>query len=272
MTTHEAPPSRSDFWALVHPHTGDLTHARPVPGGHSSDVTALVECAKGRFFVKAVPNRPGGRRDSITREQLINEAVRPVSPALRWHTESDEWIVLGFEFVEGRPSEFAPGSPDLPTVVGLLNRIGGLKLPEVAQDWDETRWDRFVANEADTALFRGDALLYTDINPGNLLIGDRDAWAVDWAWPTRGAGFIDPARLVVQLIAAGHSPRSAEDWAAGCTAWVNADPGAIDAFAAANLRMNRRFADRNPEASWLTAMVAAAQAWTDHRGIPETGL
>ncbi|MEV5509202.1 hypothetical protein [Streptomyces orinoci] len=261
-------PSR-DFWALVQPHTGNLAGTRPVPGGHSSDVTALVEGEKGRFFVKAVPNRPGGRRDSIVRERLINPAVVPVSPALRWHAEDDEWIVLGFDFVEGRSASFEPGSPDLPAVVGLLNRIGELGLPEVARDWTETRWDRFAAQDADTTLFRGDALLYTDINPGNLMIGDRGTWAVDWSWPTRGAAFIDPACLVVQLVAAGHSPESAESWATGCAAWSNADPRAIDAFAVANLRMHRRFAERNPDTSWLWAMLAANQAWAAHRGIRE---
>ncbi|GAA3798727.1 hypothetical protein GCM10022403_035730 [Streptomyces coacervatus] len=80
-------------------------------------------------------------------------------------------------------------------------------------------------------------------------------------------GFIDPALLVVQLLAAGHSPEAAEAWASRSTAWVMAAPKAVDAFAAATLRMYRVFADRRPDAVWLKAMVAAAGSWVGHRGV-----
>lgn len=231
-------------------------------GGFGSDIAALVTGEKGRFFVKAMRNRPGGRRDSLIREGLINPYVQPISPAVRWQVEDAAWIALGFEYVEARSSDFTPSSPDLPAIIDVLNRIGELELPDVARAWPETRWDRFAA--ADAVHFQGDALLYTDINPSNLMIGAGHAWVVDWSWPTRGAAFIDPACLVVQLIAAGHNADAAETWAAGCPAWQDADPKAVDAFAAATLGMYRRYADRNPDASWLETMVTAAQ-WVDHR-------
>lgn len=255
------------FWALIHSHTGDLSDTQPTARGFGSDLSAVVECEKGPFFVKAMRNRPGGRRDSITRERLINPFIRSFSPALQWHEQDGDWIVLGFEAVAGRLSDFAPGSRDLPEIVELLDRIGKLDLPEVVRDWRETRWDRFALDETEAELFRGDTLLHTDINPSNLLVGERSTWAVDWAWPTRGAAFIDPALFVVQLVSAGHSAESAESWAARCQAWVNADPKALDAFAAATLRMYRLFADGQPDASWLKAMAAAAQSWAGHRGV-----
>jgi hypothetical protein len=256
-----------EIGGLIHRHTGELTGIQPTERGYSSDLTAVVTCERGPFFVKAMRNRPGGRRDSLLRERLVNPFVQPISPALLWVVEDSEWIVLGFEVVEGRPVDFAPGSFDLSAVVRILNRIGELGLPEIARDWAETRWNRFATDDQEAELFRGDALLHADINPSNLLVGDRSGWAVDWSWPTRGAAFIDPAQLVVQLVAAGHSARSAESWAAHCRAWADADPKAIDAFAAANLRMYRAFAERKPDASWLKAMVVAAQAWADHRGL-----
>ncbi|GDY45212.1 hypothetical protein SANT12839_060940 [Streptomyces antimycoticus] len=92
---------------------------------------------------------------------------------------------------------------------------------------------------------------------------------MDWSWPTRGAGFIDPACLVVQLIAAGHSAKEAEGWASGCKAWMNADAAAIDAFAAATLHMSESHADRHPDAAWLADMADAARAWAAHRGVSE---
>ncbi|QMU70107.1 hypothetical protein [Streptacidiphilus sp. P02-A3a] len=254
------------FWARIRSHTGEVTEVQRTARGFMSDLTALVECEKGPFFLKAVANRPGGRRDSIIRERRINAAVMPISPGLRWCAESDEWIVLGFTAVAGRTSDFTPGSGDLPAVVALLNRMGALPLPRVARDWTETRWDRFAAGQAEATLFRGGALLHTDINESNLLIGDRQAWAVDWAWPTRGAAFIDPACLVVQLVAAGHQAQDAESWAARCPAWTSADPRALDAFAAASTRMYQRFAERKP-GSWFDSMAAAARRWAAGRGV-----
>ncbi|WP_405887892.1 phosphotransferase [Streptomyces sp. NBC_01136] len=262
-----SPIPASEIRDLIRPYAGELISIERTARGFSSDITALVECDEGPFFVKAVRNRAGGRRDSLTRERLINPFVRPIAPALRWHAEDEHWIVLGFEAVSGRLSDFAPGSPDLPEIVELLDRIGKMDLPEVARDWLETRWDRFALDASEAELFRGGALLHTDINPSNLIVEAWKVWAVDWAWPTRGAGFIDPAQFVIQLITAGHAAEAAESWASHCAAWTEADPKAIDAFAAATLRMYRTFADRKPEESWLKAMVSAARSWVGHRGV-----
>jgi hypothetical protein len=35
-------------------------------------------------------------------------------------------------------------------------------------------------------LLDGDALLHTDFNPLNILVGPDRVWIIDWAWPTRG--------------------------------------------------------------------------------------
>lgn len=193
--------------------------------------------------------------------------MQNVSPALLWHAESEEWVVLEFEAVEGRRPDFGPGSPDLPGIVNVLNRIGDLELPEVAQDWPETRWDRDVPDKAQAELFRGETLLHTDIHPSNLIIGDRNTWVVDWAWPTRGAAFIDPACLVVQLVSSGHSPESAESWASGGKGWANAGPDAINAFGAAYVWMLWRLARRRSEDSWRKEMAEAVEFWANHRGI-----
>ncbi|MFI1377798.1 hypothetical protein [Embleya sp. NPDC020886] len=137
-----------ELLALIKPHTGEPRIIRPTARGFGSDVAALVEGGNGRFFVKAVRNRPGGRRDSLVRERLINPTAHPISPALPWNAEDDEWVAPGFEMVEGRCSDFAPDSPDLTSIVDSLNRIGEFDLPEVAHDWSETRWNRFAADEA----------------------------------------------------------------------------------------------------------------------------
>ncbi|WP_198652835.1 protein kinase [Actinocorallia populi] len=250
---------------LIRPHTGRVTDVRPARG-NSSATTVLIDGERGSFFIKAVPNRRGCRRESLLREAAINPYVAPAfSPVMRWQAEDENWIVLGFDQIDARPCAFEPGSADLPAVAGLLDRIAAVPLPDIARDWPETRWNAH-ATDAETALLRGDALLYTDIHPSNVLIGDDRTWAIDWAWPTRGAAFIAPALFAVQLIAAGHTPKSAQDRAADCTAWRTADPRAVDAFATVNARLWQDRACRWPEA-WLRAMADATRQWAAHRGL-----
>lgn len=251
-----------EFWSLIEPLTGKITATRHSRHGYSSDVTALVDCEAGAVFVKAV-REPSVHASSFEREAEINPYVRTVSPALRWTMRERGWFVLGFEAVPGADSDFAPGSPDLPGVVDVVDRIGAITCPEIAADWHESRWDRFTDRPE---LFAGDALLYTDINPANVMAGSGGVWVVDWAWPTRGAGFIDPACLVVQLVAAEHSPAEAEQWASRCAAWCLADPAAVDEFAAATVRMYRHFEARDP-APWRKAMTVAVTGWAQYRGL-----
>lgn len=216
--------------ALIYPHTGDVADVRRTASGFSSDLTAQVDCEKGPFFVKAVRNRPGGRRDSLVRERLINEFVRPISPALRWHSEGDSRIVLGFELVQARSSDFAPGSPDLPEIVDTVSRIGELGLPGIAHDWAEARWT----------------------GPGRP-VARRSS--------TRLVSSCSSSRPVTALKPPRHRPAAAQRGRAR----TSADPAAVDAFAAATLRMYRAFVERKPDAVWLTSMVTAAESWAEHR-------
>jgi hypothetical protein len=251
----------SEFWELVERSAGPVSEVRHAERGYSSDVTAVAECAAGPLFIKAV-RETSRQASSMAREADINPYVRSVSPALRWRLSEAGWIILAFDAAPGRHADFAPGSPDLPAVTGAIDAIGRIKCPDVARDWPETRWDRFSGA---TAVFTGNSLLYTDINPDNMLIRDGGISVVDWSWPTRGAAFIDPACLVVQLVAAGHGPADAEEWVQRCAAWRKADPAAVDAFAAATVRMYEHFENRDP-APWRKAMTQAAAAWAEHRG------
>lgn len=250
-----------DFWRLIEPHTGPIETVEHTTRGYTSDVTAIVRGGAGRVFVKAA-RADGPHVSSLQREAAINPYVRAVSPALRWRHHGGGWIALGIEVVDGRHADFT-NPADLPAVADTVAAIGKLDCPNVAQDWAESRWDRYTDRPD---LFAGDALLYTDINPDNVLITDTGATVVDWAWPTRGAAFIDPACLVVQLIAAGHTPTDAESWAQRCPAWNEADPAAIDAFAAATVAMYQRFEQLDP-APWRTAMTEAVNRWAQHRSV-----
>jgi len=189
--------------------------------------------------------------------------VQHIAPPLLWQVRGNGWLALAFQHVTGAHASFAPGSPDLPAVTRAIDHISTIPLPPVAKDWRENRYHRYA--DGAEALLVGGTLLHGDINPDNLLVtADGKVTIVDWSWPTHGAALIDPACLVTQLIAAGHTPASAEDWAAHCTAWQEADPAAVDAFAAATLRMYQRFEQLDPQ-PWRKAMTIAAATWADHR-------
>ncbi|GAA2015317.1 hypothetical protein GCM10009839_08190 [Catenulispora yoronensis] len=255
-----------EFWELVRVHTGEVYGVRHTEHGSRADVTALVRGESESVFVKAVRTARGqGHVDSIEREAAINAYVP--APKLLWVLREGGWIVLGFEAVDGRESSFDPDSTDLPAIVSVIDRVASAEVPTLAQEWAETRWDRFC-DGTDHTLLRGTALVHGDINPNNFLMAaDGTATLVDWAWPTVGAAFLTSAGLVSQLIASGHSAEGAEAWAAGCSSWTGADPKAIDVYATATVRMWRSLANNNPDAGWIRAMVTASEAWTTHRGV-----
>jgi hypothetical protein len=261
MTTHA--PMEPDLAALIETRTGPILEAARTPRGYTSDYTGIIRAASGRVFVKAGRD-PGRLTTSLEREAAINPAIQHISPPLQWQARANGWHALGFQYAPGTHASFKPGSPDLPAVTRAIDRITATALPPAAHDWGESRYDRYAPGTA--GLFAGNTLLHGDINPDNLLVRpDGNITIVDWSWPTHGAAFIDPACLAVQLIAAGHAPAHAENWAAQCTAWRDADPAAIDAFAAATVRMYQRFEQLDPE-PWRKAMTTAATTWAEHRG------
>jgi hypothetical protein len=112
-------------------------------------------------------------------------------------------------------------------------------------------------------LFAGDHLSHTDWSPGNVLIAD-DARIVDWAWPTRGALWIDPACWIVWLIASGHTPAQAEGCAAKVPAFARAPRHAVTAFSQAQAAMWSEIGDEAPH----SGLAAAAAYWHKHRANP----
>ncbi|GAB2520785.1 protein kinase [Nocardiopsis aegyptia] len=144
-----------------------------------------------------------------------------------------------------------------------MDVLSELPLPDVAKEWEETRWDRFATDD-EQQLLRGDILTHTDIHHNNVLVSPVRMWVVDWEWPTRGSEAITPSALAVQLVAAGHSPAGAEGWLASGRVWKRCGREALNAFARANARMNRRFAGLRPDEQWLEAMAVAAESWSEH--------
>lgn len=249
---------------LIEKQTGPVLAAEPVTDGLNSEIAVVVHTSVGAAFVKGL--RCNHRWVwTQQREAEINPYVHQVAPRLLWHVETDGWNLLGFEHVDGRRADYSPESPDLAKVVRVMRQLGEIPCPDLPLRLAQQRWSSYTD---DPELFTGDHLLHTEWSPGNVVINDA-AHLVDWAWPTRGAAWIDPACWVVWLVASGHSPRTAENWAAQIPAWHSAPREALDAFARAQAGMWDGIAQDGPE-SWIERMANAAAQWAEHRSTKPT--
>jgi len=262
---------RTDWAELSEPvrhaitaYTGPVLSAETASDGLNSAIAMSVRTSTNTIFVKGLrTDHPGVVTQH--REAMINPHVLSVSPRLRWHIDDvDGWNLLGFDYIPGRHADYRPGSPDLPKVIAAMRRLGQIPCPDLPIKQAEKRWADYVDDSMDLECLRGDALLHTDYNPLNILIYDRGAHIIDWAWPTRGAAFIDPACLILRLIAAGHTPTQAETSVAQAPAWNQASKRAIDIFAVANSRLWRQIATNDPH-PWKTHMAAVVDQWAQHR-------
>ena len=258
------PGARDAVEALI----GPVQSATTVGPGQNCAIATLLNTQQGRVFVKGL--RTDQRGVVIQqREAAINPHVRAVSPELMWRIEIDGWDLLCFEYVDGRGADYAPGSADLPHLVATMRRLAELpcpNLPPVCFRPAEQRWAEAIDDPAAREMLAGDTILHTDYNPANVLVtAHGNVQIIDWAWPTKGAAWIDPACLVPRLIAWGHSPASAEEIARENPAWADAEPAAIDRFASALTSLWCEIARDQPGETWKQTLAACAQQWLGHR-------
>ncbi|MFF7990305.1 aminoglycoside phosphotransferase [Kitasatospora xanthocidica] len=249
--------------AAVEAHTGPALKADSASEGLNSEIAVRLVSRTGEYYVKG---RRASHRWAWTqrREAEVNPFIRGIAPALIARVESAGWDLLIFEAVDGHHADYRPGSPDLPKVVDVIRRLGQLPCPTIELRHAEQRLERYVDRPEDVAYFAGDTLLHTDWNNTNVLVAGDRALVVDWGWATKGAPWLDAAFWVIWLIASGHEPASAEQWAAQVPAWQGATVEGIDAFAVANAHMWDEIGGHDPD-SWTARMVDAARRWRDHR-------
>jgi hypothetical protein len=242
---------------------GPVAAAQTAAEGLNSEFAAFLRTAAGMVFAKG---RPSDHPGVVTqhREAMINRYVLDVAPRLLGQVETGGWNLLVFEYIHGQHPDYTPGSADLPQVVHAMRRLEHIPCPDLPLKRAEQRWADYVQNTTALDLLRGDSLLHTDFNPLNILINNTTTRIIDWAWPTRGAAFIDPACLALRLITAGHTPADAEAWAQQSPAWSTAPKEAIDTFVLANSRLWQQIARDDPQ-PWKIKTAAAARHWCDHR-------
>ncbi|MFE7625410.1 aminoglycoside phosphotransferase [Streptomyces sp. NPDC057509] len=252
----------------VEEYTGPLLAVEETAEGFNSEIAARVTSATGTWHIKGLrTDHP--RAWTQRREAAVAPFLTGLAPALRWCVETAGWDLLGFDALTGHHADYAPGSPDLAEAAALLRRLGGTPCPGIELRHAEQRLERYAAHPDDLHFFTGPHLLHTDLNNANVLVDDnapeRDrARLVDWAWATRGAAWLDAGYWVIWLIASGHTPASAEHWAAEIPSWHTASAAGITAFAAANANLWHEISSADPD-PWPQRLAAAATVWHAHR-------
>ncbi|MEU6539785.1 aminoglycoside phosphotransferase [Streptomyces sp. NPDC047000] len=228
----------ADVRRAVTDKSGAVHQAVTVQGGMNSGIASVLETNSGRVFVKGIPaDHPqvGAQR----REAAVAPYLPASCPRLYWHLELDGWSLLGYEVVDGRHADYTPGSTDLPLVEAVLTELQGITVPTDIEIKDAAdRWESYAPPGA-LQHFSGNALLHTDFAPDNVLIVGKRARLIDWAWPTRGAAWIDPGALALRLMDAGHPAEAAVAFAGRFPSWRDAEPGALAAFGTATAALWR---------------------------------
>ncbi|MFE2336728.1 phosphotransferase [Streptomyces coelicoflavus] len=253
----------------IETRTGPIEQVQPAQAGYSSHVAATVYSGHRRVFVKGLRSEhPAASTQGC--EAAVNPYVVSLGPRLLWRVETDGWDVLGFEHLEGRSADYRQGSEDLTLVADVMTQLGALAAGDAPVSRAEQRWAAQNQDASVVELLHGDTLLHTDWHHTNMLVtSERTVSLVDWATATVGAAWIDPACWVVWLIYAGHSPRSAEQWAARVPAWRAAGRHALDAFSEVLAVYWRHIAEHHPNRMTGELRDAGAQ-WAAYRrsGVP----
>ena len=151
------------------------------------------------------------------------------------------WNLLAFTYIAGaKHADYYRGQRTCQAVVQAINRLQQIRCPELLVKQADQRWAAYVNGETDLGLLAGTTLLHTDFNALNVLMTADGTWIIDWAWPTRGAAFIDPACFLLRLMLGGHTAAQAEAWAAQCASWGKTPLEAINVFAIACARLYDR--------------------------------
>jgi hypothetical protein len=217
--------------------------ASPRSGGFSPGPAAVVTCADGsRAFVKAVGTPLNQDTPCLMRAEAAVAGALPPSlpvPRLRAHVEwadgPEEWVALVFDEVDGAPPPLpwtaGTAAQAMAGVAGFARRATPCPIPAARPAAEllaaELSAWRVLAERppadltpaeldrldwlADVPLrlaarggLDGDTLLHLDLRADNLLLSpSRGVILLDWAWACRGASWVDPVVLALDMAVQG---------------------------------------------------------------------
>jgi hypothetical protein len=245
---------------------GQVVQAESTGTGFTPGFASRLTLADGRrIFVKAASSGydathgwalTGAYREEIRKLSMLPGGIG--APALLWSIDDDidgeRWVVVGLEYVAGRPPR-RPWRPDeLWLVTARLAEIAprlalappGLEVGTFADDFGEwgawlsyvrerdgeSHWLDAVAELAAESIERcgGEGLAHLDLRDDNILIDDsRQVWMCDWNFPLMAAPWID---LITVLLSAAGDGLDVEPIVAGHPLTRDVDPRSVDALLA----------------------------------------
>ena len=247
---------------------GRVVRAVTQPGGFSPGVAARLELESGaRAFIKAVgdinPDSPGLHRA----EARITAALPASTPAPRLlaSVDSDGWVILLFEDVDGRMPRQPWEPAELRLVLGALTDLnraltpspieaplaatrfrnlgtswhefgqalaaGSIELADLPP-WAGRHLDQLMDTESRWgAAVSGCSLTHGDMRADNLLLAGERVVFVDWPWACLAAPWFDLVIMLPSIALQGGPPP--EDVLAGHPLTHAADPDAITVAVAA---------------------------------------
>jgi len=277
--------------AAIEHEAGPVAAVEIPSAGRNSDFSATLHTSAGPVFCKGIADAEGKRGQMHRHEADVNPWLSSaVAPRLRWRTEADGWLLLGFDQIAGHHADLSPESTDLPVVASAVNTLVReldhcpVEAPRLAEQWARLSAWRRLAVDTEAQLDEwtlahldgliewearaveavdGESLVHTDLHPLNILVDSDRALVVDWAWSRKAAAAVDVAFLIARLIAAGHPPAGAERWAEALPVWRGTPPGTRAAFAVAIWGIWTFQGRQQPRPLW-DQLVPAARAWSHH--------
>ncbi|HTR96156.1 MAG TPA: phosphotransferase [Trebonia sp.] len=107
-------------------------------------------------------------------------------------------------------------------------------------------------------------LTHSDWTPDNVLVSPERTWLIDWARPTLGAAWTDPACWVLRLMASGgHAAHEAERQASRLPCSRPLTQRTLTCSPPPTPGCGTR--PQSSTSDWTAKMAQAAKSWTAHR-------
>ncbi|MGI5520608.1 phosphotransferase [Micromonospora sp. CA-259024] len=258
---------RSDWTALpatvttaIAERVGGAFEATPASSGDHAEIASTVVGPDATVFVKAASASAGLSYQSLRYELAASRAIDGWGPAVLWQIESDGWLVVGTEHLDGPHPDLFPGSPALDMLAATLKELQETPAP------DGTWYDPVTRCGFGLPAMGGEMLVHSDLNPTNLIVTQRGLRIVDWAYATKAAAWVELALLVQWLIGSGHTPEQAEEWVAQFPSWGATDREVLDDFASRTASKWSGRSRRNGE-GWVHDLVVWNAEWAAHRNV-----